>query len=375
MKRHLTSLAVILALAACGNEPEPAKVAAVKTEGDRAILSEPDKADFLKSAVVEKDQGSTLRLPGRLVWNEDHTVRVVPQLAGRIQKITVEIGSEVKAGQILATLSSPDYGQARADASKAQADQQLAKHALERQRELHAAGIVADKDFQQTEAEATRARAEADRASRRLAGLGGAGDGTYTLRSPLAGIVVERNLNPGLEFRPEQSGDPLFVVTDPTSLWLRLDASEADLAVLKAGEKISLQVKQYPNERFAGVIRHVGDFVDPATRTIRVRGDVPNADRRLKGGMFVTALIELPPTQALLVPVAAVFLIGEQRYVFVEEATGRYILRAVQAGPERDGRIEILSGVKEGEKVVSEGNLHLIKFFKTLPGQPKPTAQ
>jgi cobalt-zinc-cadmium efflux system membrane fusion protein len=375
MKRHLTSLAVILALAACGNEPEPAKVAAVKTEGDRAILSEPDKADFLKSAVVEKDQGSTLRLPGRLVWNEDHTVRVVPQLSGRIQKITVEIGSEVKAGQILATLSSPDYGQARADASKAQADQQLAKHALERQRELHAAGIVADKDFQQTEAEATRARAEADRASRRLAGLGGAGDGTYTLRSPLAGIVVERNLNPGLEFRPEQSGDPLFVVTDPTSLWLRLDASEADLAVLKAGEKISLQVKQYPNERFAGVIRHVGDFVDPATRTIRVRGDVPNADRRLKGGMFVTALIELPPTQALLVPVAAVFLIGEQRYVFVEEATGRYILRAVQAGPERDGRIEILSGVKEGEKVVSEGNLHLIKFFKTLPGQPKPTAQ
>jgi len=375
MKRHLTSLAVTLALAACGNEPEPAKVAAVKTEGDRAILSEPDKADFLKSAVVEKDRGSTLRLPGRLVWNEDHTVRVVPQLAGRIQKITVEIGSEVKAGQILATLSSPDYGQARADASKAQADQQLAKHALERQRELHAAGIVADKDFQQTEAEATRARAEADRASRRLAGLGGAGDGTYTLRSPLAGIVVERNLNPGLEFRPEQSGDPLFVVTDPTSLWLRLDASEADLAVLKAGEKISLQVKQYPNERFAGVIRHVGDFVDPATRTIRVRGDVPNADRRLKGGMFVTALIELPPTQALLVPVAAVFLIGEQRYVFVEEATGRYILRAVQAGPERDGRIEILSGVKEGEKVVSEGNLHLIKFFKTLPGQPKPTAQ
>jgi len=375
MKRHLTSLAVTLALAACGNEPEPAKVAAVKTEGDRAILSEPDKADFLKSAVVEKDRGSTLRLPGRLVWNEDHTVRVVPQLAGRIQKITVEIGSEVKAGQILATLSSPDYGQAQADASKAQADQQLAKHALERQRELHAAGIVADKDFQQTEAEATRARAEADRASRRLAGLGGAGDGTYTLRSPLAGIVVERNLNPGLEFRPEQSGDPLFVVTDPTSLWIRLDASEADLAALKAGEKISLQVKQYPNERFAGVIRHVGDFVDPATRTIRVRGDVPNADRRLKGGMFVTALIELPPTQALLVPVAAVFLIGEQRYVFVEEATGRYILRAVQAGPERDGRIEILSGVKEGEKVVSEGNLHLIKFFKTLPGQPKPTAQ
>jgi len=371
MKRHLTSLAVILALAACGNEPEPAKVAAVQIEGDRAILSEPDKADFLKSAVVERDQGSTLRLPGRLVWNEDHTVRIVPQVGGRIQKINVEIGSEINVGQILATLSSPDFGQAQADVRKAQADQQLAKQALERQRELHAAGVVADKDWQQTQAEAVRAQAEADRASRRLAGLGGASDGSYTLRSPLAGIVVERNLNPGLEFRPEQSSDPLFVVTDPTSLWLQLDAGEADLAALKAGEKISLQVKQYPNERFAGVIRHVGDFVDPTTRTVRVRGEVPNPDRRLKGGMFATALIDLPPTQALLVPVAAVFLVGEQRYLFVEEATGRYILRAIQAGPERDGRIEILSGIGEGEKVVIEGNLHLIKFFKSLPGQPK----
>jgi cobalt-zinc-cadmium efflux system membrane fusion protein len=375
MKRHLITLSVILALAACGNEPEPAKVAAVKIEGDRAILSEPDKADFLKTAIVERDQGSILRLPGRLVWNEDHTVRVVPQVGGRVQKITVEIGSEVKVGQILATLSSPDYGQAQADARKAQADQQVAKLALDRQRELHAAGIVADKDFQQTQAEAIRAQAEADRASRRLAGLGGASDGTYTLRSPLAGIVVERNLNPGLEFRPEQSSDPLFVVTDPTSLWLRLDAGETDLAALKAGEKISLQVKQYPNERFAGVIRHVGDFVDQTTRTVRVRGEVPNPDRRLKGGMFVTALIELPATQALLVPSAAVFLVDEQRYVFVEEATGRYILRAVQAGPERDGRIEILSGITEGEKVVIEGNLHLIKFFKTLPGQQKQTAK
>ena len=90
---------------------------------------------------------------------------------------------------------------------------------------------------------------------------------------------------------------------------------------------------------------------------------------------FATALIELPPTQALLVPSAAVFLVGEQRYVFVEEATGRYILRAVQAGPERGGLIEILSGVKEGEKVVIEGNLHLIKFFKTLPGQSKQAAK
>ena len=371
MIRHLTCLAVIIALAACGNEPKPAKVAAVTTEGDRAILSEPDKADFLKSAIVEKDQGSTLRLPGRLVWNEDHTVRVVPQLAGRIQKITVEIGSEVKAGQILATLSSPDYGQAQADARKAQADQQLAKHALERQRELHAAGIVADKDFQQTEAEATRARAEADRASRRLAGLGGASDGSYILRSPLAGIVVERNLNPGLEFRPEQSSDPLFVVTDPTSLWLRLDASEADLAALKAGEKIASR-SRIPERTICRRNQACRRFRRPGHphhqgSRRRTEPGSPAEGRHVRHG-----LIELPPTKPCWYPPRGISG-DEQHYLFVEEATGRY-LRAVQTGPERDGRIEILTGVNEGEKVVIEGNLILIRGLQDASRPAEATA-
>ena len=89
------------------------------------------------------------------------------------------------------------------------------------------------RDWQQAEATAIAARAEAERASRRLAGLGGEGDGSYVLRSLLPGIVVERNLNPGQEFRPDQSGAPLFVVTDPSSLWIQIDAGEADLAKLK----------------------------------------------------------------------------------------------------------------------------------------------
>ena len=81
-------------------------------------------------------------------------------------------------------------------------------------------------------------------------------------------MIVERNLNPGMEFRPDQSGAALFVVTDPRSLWLQLDASEADLASLKAGEPVMVEVKQYPGEQFKGVIRHVADFVDPQSRTI-----------------------------------------------------------------------------------------------------------
>lgn len=371
MKRNLILCSIVLALAGCSAEPEANKEASVKVEGERAILAEPDKATFLKVAVVRRDTGSTLRLPGRLVWNEEKTVRVFPQLGGRVQSIALDVGAEVKAGQLLAVLSSPDYGQAQADARKARADAQVAVQALERNRQLREAGVIAEKDWQQAEAAAVGARAEADRASRRLAGLGGDSDGTYALKSPLAGIVVERNLNPGMEFRPEQAAPPLFVVTDPASLWIQVDAGEADLASLKKGEPLFVESKQYPGERFAGVIRHVADFVDPASRTIKVRGEVPNADRRLKGEMFVNALVELPATSALRVPAAAVFLLGNKRYVFIDEGAGRYLRQLVDAGSERDGWVDIRSGLKEGDKVVTDGNLHLLKFFKSEASSEK----
>lgn len=173
-------------------------------------------------------------------------------------------------------------------------------------------------------------------------------------------------MNPGMEFRPDQATSPLFVVTDPASLWIQIDAGEADLGNLKSGQPLLVESRQYPGERFKGVIRHIADFVDPATRTIKVRGEVPNADRRLKGEMFVNALVELPASQALRVPASAVFLLGEKRFVFVEEAPGRYRRQLVQAASEREGWVDLLAGVKAGDRVVTEGNLNLLKFFKPV---------
>lgn len=364
MKQNLGILLLFLLLTACSGEHEASHEAAIKGEGERVSLSEPDKADFLKLATVERDKGGVLRLPGRLVWNEEKTVRVFPQIGGRVQSIAVDVGNVVKTGQTLAVLNSPDYGQAQADARKAQADLQVATQALERNRQLREAGVIAEKDWQLAVAAGVAARAEADRAGRRLNGLGGDGDGSYLLKSSLAGTVVERNLNPGMEFRPEQAAAPLFVVTDPARLWLQIDAGEADLAYLKNGDVFRIESRQYPGEQFTGVIRHIADFVDPASRSIKVRGEVDNAARRLKGEMFVVALIVQAPTQALQVPASAVFLQGDKRFVFVEEAVGRYRRQRVECGAERDGRIELKSGVKEGERVVVEGNLHLLKYLK-----------
>lgn len=360
---------------ACGKKVEPVKDLSPVIEGDRVILAEGEKSSaFLKTDLVREDQGSTLRLPGRLVWNENKTVRVYPQLAGRVLRIHADIGSEVKAGQALASLSSPDFGQVQAELKKAQADAALSKKALQRSLELLQAGVIAQKEAEQVEADFVRNQAEAERAESRLRLLGRSShsvDQSYTLSSPIAGTVVERNLNVGQEFRFDQINQAPFVVTDPTSLWIQIDVSEANLAAVKEGAEFLLEVNQLPGQTFPGKILHIADFVDPQTRTIKVRAVVPNPERRLKGEMFVTIAIVLPPSGHLIVPSKAVFLVGSERFVFVEEAEGKYIRRKLETGTERNGMIEVRKGLSIGEEVVIEGNLHLLKFFKPASADDK----
>lgn len=367
MNKKILLIIMLAALAGCGQQAESKKEPDIRADGEVLTVADANAVAQIKVATVEADKGGILRLPGRVVWNETRTVRVVPQVSGRVSSIAVDIGASVKAGQALAVLSSPDYGQAQSEAHQAAADLRVAEQARERSRVLRDAGIVAEKDWQAAEADFIRAQAEAQRTSRRLSGLGGDGDGNYVLRSPLAGVVVERNLNPGMEYRADQSGPPLFVVTDPTSLWLQLDAAETDLRYLKPGEPILLEAKHLPGEQFKAVIRQVADFVDPQTRTIHVRGEIANLDRRLKGEMFVQALVELPPTGDLHVPAGAVFLLGNQRYVFVEEGPGRYRRQPVEAGNERDGWLDVTAGLKAGQRVIVEGNLNLLQYMAPPP--------
>ena len=200
-------------------------------------------------------------------------------------KIFVKPGDVVKPGQILARLASPDFGQAQADARKAASDFALAEKNLARVRELVAAGVAPQKDLKAAEAEHARAQAELARASGRVRLYGSAAeavDQSFALKSPIAGTVVERNINPGQELRSDlmlANGPPMFVITDPSRLWVLLDATERDLPFLKPGETVALHSDAYPDEAFSAVIEMVADFVDPQTRTIKVRGSLANRGR------------------------------------------------------------------------------------------------
>jgi RND family efflux transporter, MFP subunit len=308
-------------------------------------------------------------LPARLTWDEDHTVRVFPPFAGRVTRLIAKVGDRVAAGQALVEMMSPDFGQAQADARKAQADLALATQALERQKDLNAHGISAAKDLQQAEADFSRARAEADRAVGRLSSYGhGVGGGnSFMLKSPVAGTVVERNLNPGQELRPDQPGAPLFVITDPSRLWVVIDATEADLPALKVGMPLVITSNQFPDDAFAGELTQLADFVDPATRTLKARGSGAQSEPHAEGRDVRLRAREGPEGRLSHGELEGGYLSGVRNYVFVRSGGSTFTRRAVRVGRESEGRTPVLSGLKEGEEAVVAGNLFLEQILDTAP--------
>ena len=364
----VVALAALTLLGACQDKAEPVAAAPlpiIQNKQLRYPAGHP-QLPLLVSTAATKAQSIQIDLPAKLVWNEEKTQRVYPAFAGRVTRISADVGQTVKAGQVLAELASPEFGAAQADTSRAQADATLAKLALQRQRDLFEAGVVARKDLEQAEAEAARSQAEVARAQARTS-LYGSGTGVNMqlgLRSDMAGVVVERNLNPGQEVRPDGAATPLFVVSDPSVLWVSIDAQEGDLKDLRPGAKVSLNVANGPEQSMTATISAVTDQIDPSTRTIKIRATVANPQRWLKNEMLAKVRYQRQVGNSIEVPASAVFLRGNQHYVFVQSQAGVFEPRDVKVAYEGAQRVLLSEGLQEGEQVVSQNGLLLARELR-----------
>lgn len=356
---------LIPVLTACKQSSQAAEMAAPKIANNAVILStENQKGETVELAKVEAAKPISVSLTGRLVWNEDRTVRIYPAFAGKVTQILVKAGDTVKAGQALALLASPDFGQAQSDTRRSAADHTVAQQNLARAKALYEHGVIAQKELQLAEAELQKTDAELHRTRARLDLYGGRDsvDQRFALSASISGVVVEKNVNPGQELRPDlmsSNAPAMFVISDSSHLWVQIDVSEKDLPFVEKGMVVPIRTSAYMDETFSTTIEAISDAVDPNTRTVKVRGSVANLARKLKGEMFVTAELPRSMTGALQVPTNAVYLIGGGNYVFVAGGDGRFVRREVKVGPSQNSVTTIRAGLQEGELVVIKGNLLL----------------
>ncbi|HSX83455.1 MAG TPA: efflux RND transporter periplasmic adaptor subunit, partial [Candidatus Saccharimonadia bacterium] len=355
---------------------------------DVAILQEHQRQQLTIEPVREQPVTVERDMTGKVGFNEDRLTPVYTPYAGRVLEVLAHKGADVRPGQPLLVLESAelvtvqsDLAAARSDLAKAKIGLDAARVAAERARGLHAQGAIATKDGQQAEMELARAQDEQRRAQAMLAGvehrlalfgkkpeeiarLGDQIDRHILIRAPIAGTIVERKVGPGQYLRADAS-DALFLIADLSTVWVLADVYESDLADMRLNAPVEVSVAAYPRLTLSARIAAIHPTVDPASRTVRVRCLVQNADGLLKPDMFATIKVRsLTPHTVAVVPVSAVLSQGTETVVFVEEEPGRFRQRQVQLGREIQGSVVVQNGVQPGERVVTRGVLLLSTRFK-----------
>lgn len=346
------------------SEETEAETSMLRHEGSRLVVPQESplrqvlQIDTVNTGVI----AATFSLPAAVEVDPAKLVKVLTPLSGRILSLNKRLGDTVKAGDVLFTIESADLGQAFADAAKAQAALGLAKRNLERQRGLDQADIAAKRDVEQAQNDYDQALSESARSTARLTQLGAKGGAQFSgnsavlsVRAPIAGRVVDLNAAIGGYWNDTTAA--LMTVADLSTVFITANAQEKDLAQIYAGQEVSIKLDAYA-EPLAGTVKFVGEMLDPDTRTVKVRLLMNNRDGRLKPGMFAQASLRTRPHPGLLVPMSAVLQSGFYNRAFVEAAPWQFEARNVTLGMQVGNQIEVLNGLKAGDRlVVKEGVL------------------
>ena len=269
-------------------------------------------------------------------------------------------GQRVGTGDVLAILESGDLAKARGDLATAEARRDLAQRTLERKRSLNEEKIVPTREVQEAENEMVAADAQVRAAQAALRALGapdqaaqGNSPSSLILRSPIGGVVLERTVALGQTADPSK---PLFRIGDLSILWLTVHAFERDAVRLAKGVSARITFAAIPGRTFQGTVALIGQSVNPDSRTVAVRIDLPNRDALLRPGMSATAWLPVGEQGILLaVPAAAVQRVRERWCVFIPKDERTFEIRPIGRGRDIAGEVEILSGVRAGEPIVVDG--------------------
>ncbi len=375
-----TLLAATLLLGACDKkDAQPTKGAAdAAGAANKAPAKSADPMlveltpEMTKSFRVEPATMSDIaveqKVSGRIEANERMTMRIGSSVTGRVTQVFAEVGDRVKAGQSLATLSSPELTNAQLAYLRALSMSSLAERAVERAKALVAADVIGTAELQRREVELSVARAETRAAHDQLRLIGlreetieklrmtGAIASEVNIRATRSGVVIERKVSQGQVAQP---GDPLFTVADLSNVWVIGALPEQDANSVQLNQKVDVQVSALGAQKLTGRIVFVSDTVQPDTRTVPIRTEVNNPKFELKPQMLATLTLTGQHIKQLAIPATAVVRENDKDYVFVKLAENKFRLTEVMLDPAAGELRPVRKGLEEGTPVVVDGSFHL----------------
>jgi cobalt-zinc-cadmium efflux system membrane fusion protein len=335
-------------------------------------LSEKQAASIKVGPVASREFAILKTSVGTIDFNENMLVQVFSQYPGKILKAFYNLGDEVKQGDVLFTIDSPDLLQAESNLLASAGVLELQKRTLARVTMLLKAGGSAQKDVDQSTSDEQTAEGnqKAARNAVRIFGKTDAEidqiiaqrkvDSTLLVPSPISGRVVARNAAPGFLTQPGNAPAP-FQVADLSTMWMLANVIETDAPAYKVGQEVEVRVPAYPDTLFKGHVTTVGSMIDPNSHRQLVRSEIEDPQHLLRSGMFASFVIRVgDPVRSLAVPAAGVVREGDGTMtVWVTGDSRRFVKRTVKVGLQQDGWSQILEGLQPGETVVTDGAVFL----------------
>src|SRR6266536_892496 len=376
--RHTEGTRAPAASTATASAPAPAEPA-----GEAEVVLSPEalaRAGIKTAPVTAISGGTAVTVPGSVMANAYREVKVTPIAAGIVTKVHVELGAVVRRGAPLVTLFSAELAESQTKYMSMAALLEADHKKLERTQKLVEIGAASRQDLEEITAVHEAHATEIEAARQRLQLLGLSAEQVRTLTSPsqvvstivvpapIAGVITSRSANLG---QVVAMGQELLSVTDLSEVWVVGDLYEQDFKTVTVGSDATITTPAYPGLTLHGRVSYIDPRVDPQSRTAKARIEVPNSDGRLRLGMYVTVSFMTPGANAVVVPRSAVQAIGDRQVVFVSAGNEdrKFIQRKVRLGSPIGDNYSVLSGLKPGESVVTEGSFFLrAEVLRNAPG-------
>ena len=357
--RHVLRILPFLALLGCSH-PKEGGPPAHERRSDRSIVLRESAQQYVRvepAAAASPTAGRSL--VARVSFDERHVARIGAPVQGKVAKVSVVSGDAVKPGDVLIVLNAPDIATAQAQVAQARTARDLAERTAARAAMLVKEGAGSESDRAQAESALAQARNEEQRAVAALSAVGGArGSNEYAITSPIAGTVVERNVNVGAQVHAD-ADKPLVTVADLATVWVLADVYEQDLARIHVGDSATVALPTRTDHRFEAKVTQLASVIDPQTQSAQARLEIDNADHLLLPGMFAQVEIRGEGEGSIEIPTSALLPRRDQFFVFVKNADGSFSQREVKIGEQRGEHTIVLSGVKVGDPIVTEGAILL----------------
>jgi len=363
MKRAWLVVMLALLLAACSKKEEAANPSAeapppakVEKEGDANLVKVDKPEQFPLATAGEHNAAPELNVTGVVNPDVARTVPVISLASGRVVEIDARLGDEVKKGQLLFKVRSSDISGAFSDYRKAVVNEQLTKVQLDRAKILFDKGAIAKKDLEVAQNAEDSALVDLDTTAERLKLLGSDTShptGIVETFAPVSGVIVEQNITQAAGVKTLDNSPNLFTIADLSVVWIICDVFENDMPNVKLGEYADIHLAAYPNRPLKGRISNIAPILDPTIRTAKVRLEVPNPGL-MRVGMFVTATFHgTSAEKRATVPATAVLHLHDRDWVYVPADNRRFRRLEVVGGATLGDLQEIISGLKPGDKVVT----------------------